>query len=155
MDSDLDFLQPYFLGPAGENDQLLESLVVEFLRDHAFWRRNFHPEDGFRIQADARRPVQLGTFIGSYTSLEKEKLPGAQAHRILDALGLDPATFQLLAEDPERDADHIFLLRHTLMNPWLLAGPGDQNYVDLYWSFIEDVVNRVLGEDGGAKGATP
>lgn len=50
-ESDFDFIQPFFLGPAAENDQLLESLVTEFLRDHAFWRRNFHPEDGFRISA--------------------------------------------------------------------------------------------------------
>lgn len=34
-----------FLGPYGENDSLLEKLVVEFLRDHVYWRRNFHPED--------------------------------------------------------------------------------------------------------------
>lgn len=34
-----------FLGPYGENDTLLEKLVVEFLRDHVYWRRNFHPED--------------------------------------------------------------------------------------------------------------
>jgi glutamate/tyrosine decarboxylase-like PLP-dependent enzyme len=34
-----------FLGPYGENDTLLERLVVEFLRDHVYWRRNFHPSD--------------------------------------------------------------------------------------------------------------
>lgn len=34
-----------FLGPYAENDSLLEKLVVEFLRDHVYWRRNFHPED--------------------------------------------------------------------------------------------------------------
>lgn len=38
-------LHPCFLGPYGENDALLERLVVEFLRDHVYWRRNFHPED--------------------------------------------------------------------------------------------------------------
>jgi glutamate/tyrosine decarboxylase-like PLP-dependent enzyme len=38
-------LHPCFLGPYGENDTLLEKLVVEFLRDHVYWRRNFHPED--------------------------------------------------------------------------------------------------------------
>lgn len=30
-----------FLGPYGENNNLLEKLVVEFLRDHVYWRRNF------------------------------------------------------------------------------------------------------------------
>ena len=38
-------LDACFLGPYGENDSLLERLVVEFLRDHVHWRRNFHPED--------------------------------------------------------------------------------------------------------------
>src|SRR5690606_20780562 len=38
-------IHPCFLGPYGENDALLEKLVVEFLRDHVYWRRNFHPED--------------------------------------------------------------------------------------------------------------
>jgi glutamate/tyrosine decarboxylase-like PLP-dependent enzyme len=38
-------LYPCFLGPYGENDALLEKLAVEFLRDHVYWRRNFHPED--------------------------------------------------------------------------------------------------------------
>ncbi|WP_146908710.1 pyridoxal phosphate-dependent decarboxylase family protein [Arenimonas daejeonensis] len=38
-------IHPCFLGPYGENDAVLEKLVVEFLRDHVYWRRNFHPED--------------------------------------------------------------------------------------------------------------
>lgn len=39
------YLYPAFLGPYGENDALLERLMVEFLRDHVYWRRNVHPED--------------------------------------------------------------------------------------------------------------
>src|SRR5690606_21911039 len=42
---DRPWLDALFLGPDGENDALLEKLVVEFLRDHVYWRRNFHPED--------------------------------------------------------------------------------------------------------------
>lgn len=48
-------LYPCFLGPYGENDQLLESLVVEFLRDHVYWRRNLHPEDLPAIPTGANR----------------------------------------------------------------------------------------------------
>lgn len=44
-DGDRPRLDALFLGPYGENDALLEKLVVEFLRDHVYWRRNFHPED--------------------------------------------------------------------------------------------------------------
>lgn len=48
-------LHPCFLGPYGENDALLESLTVEFLRDHVYWRRNLHPEDMPVIPTGANR----------------------------------------------------------------------------------------------------
>ena len=41
--------------PPGENAELLERLVVEALRDHVFWRRNYHPEDGFTIRETDKR----------------------------------------------------------------------------------------------------
>ena len=51
-----DALKAWFLGPRAENAGLLERLVVESLRDHVFWRRNYHPEDGFTIrESDKRR----------------------------------------------------------------------------------------------------
>jgi len=46
-------LDACFLGPYGENDTMLEKLVVEFLRDHVYWRRNFHPEDPPAISTHA------------------------------------------------------------------------------------------------------
>lgn len=53
-------LDACFLGPYGENDTLLEKLVVEFLRDHVYWRRNFHPEDPPAIgTATAHHPDYL------------------------------------------------------------------------------------------------
>ena len=48
-------LRAWFLGPRAENAGLLERLVLESLRDHAFWRRNYHPEDGFTIHESDRR----------------------------------------------------------------------------------------------------
>lgn len=38
-------IYPCFLGPYGENNDMLEKLVVEFLRDHVYWRRNLYPDD--------------------------------------------------------------------------------------------------------------
>ncbi len=48
-------LRAWFLGPRAENADLLERLVVEALRDHVFWRRNYHPEDGFTIRETDKR----------------------------------------------------------------------------------------------------
>lgn len=47
-----------FLGPKAENADILERLLLEAFRDHVFWRRNFHPEDGFQIsEQDKRTPA--------------------------------------------------------------------------------------------------
>jgi glutamate/tyrosine decarboxylase-like PLP-dependent enzyme len=51
-----------FLGPYGENDTLLEKLMVEFLRDHVYWRRNFHPEDPPPIATSAAQRVDFQAF---------------------------------------------------------------------------------------------
>lgn len=55
-------IYPCFLGPYGENDALLEKLVVEFLRDHVYWRRNFHPEDPPAIPTGAAMTPQFLAF---------------------------------------------------------------------------------------------
>ncbi len=44
-----------FLGPKGENADELERLLLEVLRDHVFWRRNFHPSDPRLIDEGDKR----------------------------------------------------------------------------------------------------
>ncbi|HEU5209500.1 MAG TPA: pyridoxal-dependent decarboxylase [Longimicrobiales bacterium] len=54
---DLD-LGSIFLGPKAENADVFERLLLEAFRDHVFWRRNFHPEDGFVLrELDKRTPA--------------------------------------------------------------------------------------------------
>lgn len=50
-----DALRAWFLGPRAENADLFERLIVEAVRDHVFWRRNYHPEDGGAIRETDRR----------------------------------------------------------------------------------------------------
>lgn len=59
---DRPWLDALFLGPYGENDVMLEKLVVEFLRDHVYWRRNFHPEDPPAIPTHAARHPEYQAF---------------------------------------------------------------------------------------------
>ena len=56
------YLYPAFLGPYGENDALLEKLLVEFLRDHVYWRRNVHPEDPPAIPTRAAQQPAFQAF---------------------------------------------------------------------------------------------
>lgn len=48
-------VEAWFLGTRAENIELFERLVVEALRDHGYWRRNFHPDDPGRITQRMRR----------------------------------------------------------------------------------------------------
>jgi glutamate/tyrosine decarboxylase-like PLP-dependent enzyme len=51
-------LASIFLGPKAENADVFERLLLEAFRDHVFWRRNVHPEDGFQVsELDKRSPA--------------------------------------------------------------------------------------------------
>ncbi|MFT6397840.1 MAG: hypothetical protein ACJAYU_002595 [Bradymonadia bacterium] len=52
-----------FLGPLAENAELMERLIVDALRDHAYWRRNFHPEDPPVIPAGAKYEAGYQKFV--------------------------------------------------------------------------------------------
>ena len=60
-------LRSWFLGPRAENADLLERLVTEALRDHVFWRRNYHPEDGFTILETDRRTRGYDAAVATLT----------------------------------------------------------------------------------------
>ncbi|HEU5041336.1 MAG TPA: pyridoxal-dependent decarboxylase, partial [Gemmatimonadales bacterium] len=60
-------LPSWFLGPRAENAELLERLVVESLRDHVFWRRNYHPEDGFTIREIEKRREGFEESVATLT----------------------------------------------------------------------------------------
>jgi hypothetical protein len=96
------------------------------------------------MKVDPSQPLQIKRFIASYTSLLVETLPEVQAQRILDEVGIDPATFQALARGPGPAADHVFVLRHTLMNPWLLAERDGKNYLDRYLEYLEELIDQAL-----------
>jgi glutamate/tyrosine decarboxylase-like PLP-dependent enzyme len=67
-------VESWFIGPKGENAQLLEDLVVEAVRDHAFWRRNFHPNDPSHITEAIRRSPEYLEALDSLKSGYQELL---------------------------------------------------------------------------------
>lgn len=66
-------VEAWFLGPKGENADLLERLIVEAIRDQAFWRRNFHPGDPTHITESIKRSKQYleasDTLLEGYQEL--------------------------------------------------------------------------------------
>ena len=62
-----DALRAWFLGPRGENADVMERLITESFRDHVFWRRNYRPEDGVTIREVDRRQEGYEDAIGTLT----------------------------------------------------------------------------------------
>ena len=84
------------------------------------------------MKVDASRPVQSREFFGSYTTLTRRGLGEREFRRCLDLLGISET-------DGE---DRIFILRHTLMNPWLIDSENGINYIDRYCDFLSDVIHQ-------------
>ncbi|UGB39558.1 pyridoxal phosphate-dependent decarboxylase family protein [Frateuria soli] len=103
------------LNPHGNRDVARANAFVRALHDE--------------LRCDVRQPLQVKEFFGSVTSLRPDVLGQAQTRRILDALGLDPATL----EDGE---DHLLILRHTLMNPYLIDHENGISYIDRYFDHL-------------------
>ncbi|MBB3265210.1 glutamate/tyrosine decarboxylase-like PLP-dependent enzyme [Azospirillum sp. OGB3] len=56
-------VEAWFLGPKGENAELLEALLAEAVRDQAHWRRNYRPGDPTHItEAIKRSPEYLAAL---------------------------------------------------------------------------------------------
>ena len=100
-------------------------------RANAFARR-LHDE----LRVDPSAPLQDRSFFGSATTLRPQVLGEAGMQRILDALALDAAT--------DGDAeDHLVILRHTLMNPWLIDRHNGISYIDLYFQYLEKRIDAL------------
>ena len=85
------------------------------------------------LRCDPSQPLQLKQFFGSVTTLRPEALGEPELHRILRTLALDPAT---LGRDEEDDGDRLVILRHTLMNPYLIDRENGISYIDRYFDHL-------------------
>jgi hypothetical protein len=96
-----------------------------------------------RMSLDPARAEQPG-FVGSHTSLLRRNLRPAAARRVARACGVDPASFVSGVLDAERESDHVFLLRHTMMNPWLTREGADGTFVERYCAALGRAIVATL-----------
>ena len=85
--------------------------------------RSLHDE----LRSDPGQPLQFKEFFGSMTTLQLRVLGAGEAARIAQSLCLDAST--------EAD-DQLLILRHTLMNPYLIDRENGISYIDRYFEFL-------------------
>lgn len=126
-----------------EPDTNLLCFAVNPAGNHSLARMNAF---GHRLYAhmsvDPTQPVQVRDFFSSHTAVHRDMICEADIERVLGELGVDADTFVAKVADPAQQSDKLFLLRHTLMNPWLLERVDGQNYIDRYCVYLEDIVRR-------------
>jgi len=83
-------------------------------------------------------------FFGSRTLVHRSALDRKVAERLVRELDLDPDTFVTAPDESGEQADSIFLLRHTLMNPWLAGRDQGMNYLDRYCRYLDGMVRELV-----------
>ncbi|RFF27364.1 MULTISPECIES: pyridoxal-dependent decarboxylase [unclassified Wenzhouxiangella] len=113
-------------------------------RMNAFGRRLYeHLSVGEEVDIHSRE------FFGSRTVVHRHKLGERAAERLMAELDLDPSTFVDEPDDSGEQADSIFLLRHTLMNPWLSGHDEGMNYLDRYCRHLAELVRQAMRDQPG------
>lgn len=102
---------------------------------NAFMRRLFD-----RLRADPRQPLQTREFFGSVTTLRPELVGAAETCRILESLGLEP----------DLDGAPLMILRHTLMNPYLIDHENGISYIERYFEYLARLGATLAVEDRAA-----
>src|SRR5690606_34936817 len=97
------------------------------------------------LRADPGQPLQRGEYFGSMTTLRPEAMGAEDSARVLAALGFAPDALDA------GDEDRIVILRHTLMNPFLLEeGGAGGGYLRGYFDYLEKQVAAALAQEARA-----
>jgi hypothetical protein len=75
--------EAWFLGPKGENGDMFERMVALAIRDHVFWRRNYHPADPTHITEAIKRSDE---YLQAMDALQEglDELLARISHRGVD-----------------------------------------------------------------------
>jgi glutamate/tyrosine decarboxylase-like PLP-dependent enzyme len=128
-----------------EPDTNLICIAVNPCGNRSLARMNRFGRAMFRhFSLDPARPSHACEFIGSHTSVLRKNLSVLAVRRMARKLRFDADSFVATVSDPDVEADHLFLLRHTLMNPWLADDSEGGDFVGRYCEFLERAIAQTL-----------
>ncbi len=128
-----------------EPDTNLVTLSINPINNHSMAVANRFTRAIYQfLKVNPERPVQTAEFLGSSTKLFRSNLTRAEATRLAMKLSIDSKTYVEKVEDETRQADYMFALRHTLMNPWIIQNQQHKNYIDKYLDYLGEIIQQVL-----------
>ena len=131
------------IGVPFEPDTNLVCIACNPAGNHSLAQMNAFGERLYEhLRVDPQQPVQLREFFSSRTAVRRDLLGTHDLERVLRELDVDEGTFVKVVEDATRQSDRLFLLRHTLMNPWLMQRVDGQNYIDKYCVYLERIIRE-------------
>ena len=83
-------------------------------------------------------------FIGSNTYLLRSNISDKHANHLCELLQLDATNFVKHVHNDTTESDKIFLLRHTIMNPWLTDTSNGDDYISMYCDYLEQLILKNL-----------
>lgn len=86
-----------------------------------------------KLRCDRHQPVQVKQFFASSTTLRRDLVGDADMTRILAELDIVPDPIDVAHGD-----DRLTLLRHTLMNPYLIDRENGISYIDRYFEYLSE-----------------
>lgn len=90
------------------------------------------------MRCDPSQPLQLKEFFASATTLRSDAMGDVAMKDILRSLAIDPYS-------SESDGDNrLFILRHTLMNPYLLDKENGISYIQRYFDYLGQRIRLLL-----------
>lgn len=98
------------------------------------------------LHCEVGQAPQSREFYGSMTTLRADAMGAEEMARVLGELELDPDTLL-----PDHDgADRLHILRHTLMNPFLIDTVNGIDYIERYFDFLGRRACAVLSKERAA-----
>ncbi|NVK21770.1 MAG: pyridoxal-dependent decarboxylase [Kangiellaceae bacterium] len=83
-------------------------------------------------------------FIGSNTYLLRSNVSDKHASQLCEMLNLDATNFVKHIHNDATESDKVFLLRHTIMNPWLTDTSNGDDYITMYCDYLESLILKQL-----------
>lgn len=111
------------LNPAGNRSLTHANAFVHSLHDD--------------MRCDPCQPLQLKEFFASATTLRPDAMGETAMQEILRSLGID-------VDSTEENGDsRLFILRHTLMNPYLLDKENGISYINRYFDYLGQRIRKL------------